>query len=109
MKYTVGILNALYNYVDQQKSKDELARKACEIEIDTLKEPIGKQDQYATSYGGLNMIQFLSDGQVKVTPIEIENTIYNISKKIEDNDNLRKALLKPEVKSYLKIPIPLVC
>lgn len=80
--YTVGILNALYNYVDQQKSKDELARKACEIEIDTLKEPIGKQDQYATSYGGLNMIQFLSDGQVKVTPIEIENTIY---KKLENN------------------------
>jgi len=42
--YTVGLLHALYNYINQQISPELLAREACKIEIDILKDPIGKQD-----------------------------------------------------------------
>ncbi len=44
---------------------------ACRIEIDLLKEPIGKQDQYAAAFGGLNVIEFNSDGSVHVDPVLI--------------------------------------
>lgn len=74
--YTVGLLHALYKYTNQQISQELLARDACEIEIDILKEPIGKQDQYAAAYGGLNIINFLSSGEVEVKPIEMENNAY---------------------------------
>lgn len=67
--FTVSILHALYAYQGKYITKETLARESCEIEIDILKEPIGKQDQYAASYGGLNYIQFNSDGTVFVEPI----------------------------------------
>lgn len=67
--YTVGLLNALYAYIGKYASAEKLAREACEIEIDILKDPIGKQDQYIAAYGGLQFIQFLSDGNVDVSPI----------------------------------------
>lgn len=67
--FTVGLLHALYAYVNIYPSKEKLARKACEIEIDKLKEPIGKQDQFAAAYGGLNFITFYPDESVNVEPI----------------------------------------
>jgi D-glycero-alpha-D-manno-heptose-7-phosphate kinase len=67
--YTVGLLNALYAYLGRYASKESLARLACEIEIDRCKEPIGKQDQYAAAYGGLNLIRFHADDAVSVDPI----------------------------------------
>lgn len=67
--FTVGLLHALYAYTDQFMSKEALAQKACEIEIDILGEPIGKQDQYAAAYGGLNLISFQPDGRVEVQPV----------------------------------------
>lgn len=67
--FTVGLLHALYAYTDQFVSKEVLAQKACEIEIDFLGEPIGKQDQYAAAYGGLNLIDFYPDGSVRVQPV----------------------------------------
>jgi D-glycero-alpha-D-manno-heptose-7-phosphate kinase len=67
--YTVGLLNALYAYKNQYVSKELLAQKACEIEINRCKQPIGKQDQYASAYGGLNLIQFYPDNTVSVDPI----------------------------------------
>ena len=67
--YTVGLLNALYAYRNQFVSKEDLARKACEIEIDRCGEPIGKQDQYAAAYGGLNLIRFHPDNSVSVDPV----------------------------------------
>lgn len=67
--FTVGLLNALYSYKGQIVSKERLAREACEIEIDILKEPIGKQDQYATSYGSINFIRFNKDESVFVEKI----------------------------------------
>lgn len=64
--FTAGLLNALYSYIGEDVSKERLAREACEIEIDILKEPIGKQDQYAVSYGGLNFVRFNHDESVSV-------------------------------------------
>ena len=67
--YTVGLLNALYAYKNQFTSKATLARQACEIEIDRCGEPIGKQDQYAAAYGGMNLIRFHPDESVSVDPV----------------------------------------
>lgn len=67
--YTVGLLNALYAYKNQFASKEKLAQQACEIEIDRCGEPIGKQDQYAAAYGGLNLIRFHPDHSVSVDPV----------------------------------------
>jgi D-glycero-alpha-D-manno-heptose-7-phosphate kinase len=67
--YTVGLLNALYAYRNQFVSKEKLARQACEIEINRCGEPIGKQDQYAAAYGGLNLIRFHPDESVSVDPV----------------------------------------
>lgn len=67
--YTVGLLNALYAYKNQFASKATLARQACEIEIERCSEPIGKQDQYAAAYGGLNLIRFHPDETVSVDPV----------------------------------------
>lgn len=67
--YTVGLLNALYAYKNSFASKELLAKQACEIEIERCREPIGKQDQYAAAYGGLNLIRFHPDDSVSVDPI----------------------------------------
>jgi D-glycero-alpha-D-manno-heptose-7-phosphate kinase len=65
----VGVLNALYAYTGRHVSADRLAEKACEIEIDILGHPIGKQDQYIAAYGGFNFIRFNGDETVFVDPI----------------------------------------
>ncbi|MFC1693877.1 GHMP kinase [Candidatus Latescibacterota bacterium] len=73
--FTVGLLNALYAYKGKTISKSGLAAEACEIEIDILKEPIGKQDQYAASYGNLNHIRFNRDETVDVSPVLISGSV----------------------------------
>lgn len=67
--FTVGLLNALHALKGHFTTADQLAREACSIEIDRLQEPIGKQDQYIASYGGLQFIQFFPDGTVFVDPV----------------------------------------
>tara|TARA_S200000501_G_scaffold119150_1_gene111936 strand:+ start:840 stop:1814 length:975 start_codon:yes stop_codon:yes gene_type:complete len=74
--YTVGLLNALYAYQNKEVSPQVLAEKACHIEIDILKEPIGKQDQFAAAFGGLNVIRFLEDESVKIEPIKMDDSAY---------------------------------
>ena len=66
---TVGILNAIYALKGQRVSARTLAEEACQIEIEVLGRPIGKQDQYSAAYGGLNYIQFDNDESVFVEPI----------------------------------------
>ncbi|QDU27132.1 D-glycero-alpha-D-manno-heptose 7-phosphate kinase [Anatilimnocola aggregata] len=66
---TVGLLVALYAYQGRIVSSQRLAEEACRIEIDILKKPIGRQDQYAAAYGGLNLIRFHPDATVEVEPI----------------------------------------
>jgi D-glycero-alpha-D-manno-heptose-7-phosphate kinase len=70
---TVGLLNALYNYAGKQVTLEQIAREACEIEINICKKPIGKQDQYIAAYGGLNKITFHSDESVTVDKIPVFN------------------------------------
>ena len=68
---TVGLLNALYAYQGIEMPSEALAHQACEIEIDRLKQPIGKQDQYIAAYGGLRRIQFNRDERVHTQDIPI--------------------------------------
>lgn len=63
--FTVGLLNALYGYQGIFKTGEELAAEACDIEINILGSPIGKQDQYAAALGGLNFHVFCADESVK--------------------------------------------
>ena len=67
--FTVGMLQALHAFSGRHADAEQLAREACEIEIGRCGEPIGKQDQYAAAYGGLNFIQFNPDESVFVEPI----------------------------------------
>jgi D-glycero-alpha-D-manno-heptose-7-phosphate kinase len=67
--FTVGLLHALHAHVGRYASAEQLARECCQIEIERCGEPIGKQDQYAAAYGGLNFIQFNPDESVSVEPI----------------------------------------
>jgi D-glycero-alpha-D-manno-heptose-7-phosphate kinase len=66
---TVGLLNALDALNGRRSSPAELARGACEIEIEVLKTPIGTQDQYIAAFGGLQDISFNPDGTVSVHPV----------------------------------------
>ncbi len=61
---TVGALHAMYAYLNCSVTAEQLARAACEIEIDILKKPIGVQDQYIAAYGGLRFFEFSNSGEV---------------------------------------------
>jgi D-glycero-alpha-D-manno-heptose-7-phosphate kinase len=67
--FTVGLLNAIYAYKGEMASKEALASQACDIEINLCKSPIGKQDQYAAAFGGMNLIVFKGDETVEVKPV----------------------------------------
>ncbi|HYR89064.1 MAG TPA: GHMP kinase [Terriglobia bacterium] len=69
--FAVGLLNALHTYRGERVSALQLAQEACQIEIDVLKHPIGKQDQYAAAFGGLNFYTFLTGGSVTIEPHRI--------------------------------------
>jgi D-glycero-alpha-D-manno-heptose-7-phosphate kinase len=70
---TVGALHALYTYMGEIVPAEQLANEACEIEIDILGSPIGKQDQYIAAYGGLRFIEFQKDGTIRPEKIMIDN------------------------------------
>lgn len=72
---TVGLLNAFRAVGGSISSCDKLAELACRIEIDTLGNPIGKQDQYAAAFGGMNYMRFNSDGSVRVDRIPCERDV----------------------------------
>jgi len=67
--FSVGLIHALLARQGRMPSHEVCAARACEVEIGQLKEPIGKQDQYAAAFGGMNYIRFNSDGTVQVEPI----------------------------------------
>jgi D-glycero-alpha-D-manno-heptose-7-phosphate kinase len=68
---TVGALHAMYSLLGELVPSERLAREACQIEIDTLGKPIGKQDQYIAAYGGMRLIEFKTSGEVEVHNIKI--------------------------------------
>ena len=71
--FTVGLLHNLTAYSGLDITKEGLGSGACRVELDLLKEPIGKQDQYAAAFGGLNVIEFLPNGTVHVEPVLISD------------------------------------
>ena len=80
--FTVGLLNTLYSYKGKYVSKGALAEMACEVEIEKLKSPIGKQDQYAAAFGGMNFFRFNPDGHVSVEPVIMKG---KTSRQLEKN------------------------
>jgi len=80
--FTTALLKALYVYERQHISQEDLAELACNIEIDRLKEPIGKQDQYIAAIGGLSSFAFHKDDSVTYAPLNISS---NTLGKLEDN------------------------
>jgi len=71
---TVGLLNALYAYRGELVTAERLAREACNIEINILNKPIGKQDQYIAAYGGVRFFQFKQNEEVIVEQINLDNS-----------------------------------
>ena len=71
---TVGLLNALHAFAGHIASPKQLAEEACMIEIEILNQPIGRQDQYAAAYGGINSILFSAE-RVEVMPLKINKNI----------------------------------
>jgi D-glycero-alpha-D-manno-heptose-7-phosphate kinase len=80
--FTTALLKALHALKKNLVHPAELAEQACCIELEKLKEPIGKQDQYIAAFGGIMTFRFSPDGQVEVAPLKIsEETLFNL----EDN------------------------
>ena len=80
--FTVALLRALHTLNKQFVPSQTLAEEACHIEIEKLGEPMGKQDQYIASFGGITSFEFQADGAVHVRPLPVSpETLYNL----EDN------------------------
>lgn len=80
--FTTALLKTLHAYKKNLVHSQELAEQACQIEIDRLGEPIGKQDQYIAAYGGITCFRFKKDDRVEAWPLKISTeTLYNL----EDN------------------------
>ena len=80
--FATALLKALHAHQKNLIHPQQLAEQACRIEIDILKEPIGKQDQYIAAYGGITSFEFGKDGSVTAAPVAIrEETLFNL----EDN------------------------
>lgn len=75
--YTVGLLNSLHNLKRDFISINDLAEEACEVEINILKKPMGKQDQYLAAYGGFLVLDIKKNGKVKVTNVRLKSSILN--------------------------------
>jgi D-glycero-alpha-D-manno-heptose-7-phosphate kinase len=80
--FTVALLRLLYAYSEKAVSTYKLAKEACEVEINQLGNPIGKQDQFAAAFGGLRYYEFCPDGFVKVEPIVMRHDSYE---KLQEN------------------------
>src|SRR3954453_9040131 len=75
--FTTALLKALHAYRKNLVHCRELAEQACHIELDRLKEPVGKQDQYIAAFGGLTCFEFLPDDRVIAHPLKVaEETLY---------------------------------
>lgn len=80
--FTTALLKALYAHRRRLLLPEELAKLACDIELNKLHEPIGKQDQYIAAYGGITCFEFNPDGTVEAYPLSIKiDTLYDL----EDN------------------------
>ncbi len=69
--YLVALLKAIHTFKKEYVSTQELAEEACQIEIDKLKRPVGKQDQYMAAFGGITKLKIGKSGKVKVKKLEL--------------------------------------
>jgi len=77
--FTVGLLRAVHAMKRKYVDPGVVAEEACKIEIETLQQAVGKQDQYIAAYGGLACFEFLQSGEVRVNPLNISNgTLYDL-------------------------------
>jgi D-glycero-alpha-D-manno-heptose-7-phosphate kinase len=77
--FTTALLKALHTLSQNLVHPNDLAEQACRIEIDILKEPVGKQDQYIAAYGGITSFRFLPNQQVEAWPLKISpETLYEL-------------------------------
>lgn len=79
---TIGSLHAMYTYLSESVTTDQLAREACEIEVDILKKPIGYQDQYIAAYGGFRFIEFKPENEISISRINLDP---NLQRRLDDN------------------------
>jgi len=79
---TVGLLNAFHAYLGNSVTAEQLAREACQIEIDICGNPIGKQDQYIAAYGGFCFFEFMGDGSVKTTKLPLGRQKQNLGARL---------------------------
>lgn len=75
---TVGLLNTFYTYRNTTLTQQQLAENACHVEINILKKPIGKQDQYAAAFGGLHLFTFGKPDLFKVNNVDYTDQVVNI-------------------------------
>lgn len=73
--FTTALLKALHTYKHNLIHPNDLAEQACDIEINKLGEPIGKQDQYIAAYGGITCFEFKKDGKVKAYPLKVDKEV----------------------------------
>jgi D-glycero-alpha-D-manno-heptose-7-phosphate kinase len=76
--YLVGLLNAMHTLLRNQVSPQTLAEEACHIELDVLRKPIGKQDQYMAAFGGLTVLDIARGGQVKVVQLSLSLDVLEV-------------------------------
>ena len=72
--FTVALLRAIYAYKREPVTTSSLAEEACHIEMNLLKEPVGKQDQYIAAFGGITCFEIDKGGQIQVSPLAITNS-----------------------------------
>jgi D-glycero-alpha-D-manno-heptose-7-phosphate kinase len=97
--FTTALLKALYAHRKRLVHPHELAELACDVEINRLSEPIGKQDQYIAAYGGLTCFTFEKDGRVEAEPLKVSmDTLFDL----EDNLLLFFTGFEREAGSILK-------
>lgn len=121
---SVGLFTALYQYVGKLKNNYEIAEEACDLELNKLKSPIGKQDQYAASFGGFKLYKFQQSGKIEVeelnidlgTILELESQLFlvytNITRKAngilaEQSKNIKENLNIEYLTELAKMPFRL--
>lgn len=80
--FGTALLKALHAWKNHLTPAEVIAAQACEIEIDRLKEPVGKQDQYISALGGITCLEFLPDDTVRAWPLAISQDTQEV---LEDN------------------------
>jgi len=110
--FSVGLIQALLFFLKKELSAEKYAQLACKLEIELCKSPIGKQDQYAAAFGGLNVYKFNTDHSVSIEKVKCtQETIRQLNEQTlafyiggdrSANDILRKQSLELKKKEKIK-------